>query len=97
MGSNPGSRRSHEAGNSNILTTAVFLPGEFHEQSHLVDYSPWGHRESDTAKHLSAQHTIKYKPKHKLKVINQPCRTNTDILRKKTVFNKKLVNKKQKM
>ena len=27
--------------------TPVFLPGEFHEQRTLVDYSPWGHKESD--------------------------------------------------
>ena len=28
--------------------TAVFLPGEFHGQRNLEDYSPWGHKESDT-------------------------------------------------
>ena len=28
--------------------TPVFLPGEFHGQRSLVDYSPWGHKESDT-------------------------------------------------
>ena len=27
--------------------TPVFLPGESHGQRSLVDYSPWGHRESD--------------------------------------------------
>ena len=27
--------------------TPVFLPGEFHEQGNLVDYSPWGCKESD--------------------------------------------------
>ena len=26
----------------------VFLPGESHGQRSLVDYSPWGHKESDT-------------------------------------------------
>ena len=26
----------------------VFLPGESHGQRWLVDYSPWGHNESDT-------------------------------------------------
>ena len=26
----------------------VFLPGEFHGQNSLADYSPWGHKESDT-------------------------------------------------
>ena len=28
--------------------TPVFLPGEFHGQRSLADYSPWGHKESDT-------------------------------------------------
>ena len=27
--------------------TPVFLPGQFHGQSSLVGYSPWGHKESD--------------------------------------------------
>ena len=27
--------------------TTVFLPGEFHGQSSLADYSPQGHKESD--------------------------------------------------
>ena len=29
------------------LSTPIFLPGEFHEESSLVGYSPWGHKESD--------------------------------------------------
>jgi hypothetical protein len=29
----------------------VFLPGKFHRQRSLVGYSPWGHKESDTAEH----------------------------------------------
>ena len=28
--------------------TAIFLPGEFHAQTSLVGYSPWGREESDT-------------------------------------------------
>ena len=28
--------------------TPVFLSGEFQGQRSLADYSPWGHRESDT-------------------------------------------------
>ena len=28
--------------------TPVFLPGESHGQRSLVNYSPWGHKESDT-------------------------------------------------
>ena len=31
--------------------TPVFLPGESHRQRHLVAYSPWGRKESDTSKH----------------------------------------------
>ena len=30
------------------LPTPVFSPGEFHGQRNLVDYSPWGRKESDT-------------------------------------------------
>ena len=32
--------------------TPVFLPGEFHGQRSLVGYSPWDHKESDTAERL---------------------------------------------
>ena len=45
--------------NHNILSwgrkwqpTLVFLPGEFHEQRSLVDYSPWSRKESDTTEWL---------------------------------------------
>ena len=31
--------------------TPVFLPGEFYGQRSLVDFSPWGHKESDTTAH----------------------------------------------
>ena len=31
--------------------TPVFLPGKFHGQKSLAGYSPWGHKESDTAEH----------------------------------------------
>ena len=34
-------------------TTPVFLPGKFHGQRSLVGYSPWDHKESDTAERLS--------------------------------------------
>jgi len=30
--------------------TPVFLPGKSHGQRSLVDYSPWGHKESDRLK-----------------------------------------------
>ena len=32
----------------NWQPTPGFLPGESHGQRSLVDYSPWGHKESDT-------------------------------------------------
>ena len=38
----PGSGRSPGGGNGN-----PFLPGESHGQKSLVDYSPWGHKETD--------------------------------------------------
>ena len=41
VGWTPGSGRSPEAGNDNPL---VLLPGKFHGQRHLVDYSPGGAR-----------------------------------------------------
>ena len=31
-----------------MATHSVFLPGKFHGQRSLVDYSPWGGKESDT-------------------------------------------------
>ena len=31
-----------------LQTTPVFLPGESHGQRSLVDYSLWGHKESNT-------------------------------------------------
>ena len=37
--------------------TPVFLPGEFHGQRSLVDFSPWGHKESDTTEWFSHFHT----------------------------------------
>ena len=30
-----------------MVTTPVFLPGEFHGQRSLVSYNLWGHKESD--------------------------------------------------
>ena len=35
------------------LPTPVFLPGKIHRQRSLVGYSPWGHKELDTAERLS--------------------------------------------
>ena len=48
-GSIPGSRRSPGEGNGNPLQ--YFLLGKFHGQKSLVSYSPWGHKELDTAEH----------------------------------------------
>ena len=31
-----------------MATAPVFLPGKFHGQRRLMDYSPWGHKGSDT-------------------------------------------------
>ena len=33
--------------------TPGFLPGESHEQRSLVDYAPWGQKESDTTEQLN--------------------------------------------
>ena len=51
MGSIPGFGTS--PGEENWLSTPVFWPGEFHEQRSLAGYSPWGHKEWDTAEQLS--------------------------------------------
>ena len=54
-GSIPGSGRSSEGGHG--TPTPVFLPGEAHGQRSLVDYSPWGCKESDMAETTSHAHT----------------------------------------
>ena len=36
--------------------TPVFLPGESHGQRSLADYSPWGHKESDTTESHLGHH-----------------------------------------
>ena len=33
--------------------TPIFLPGECHGQGSLAGYSPWNHKESDTAEQLT--------------------------------------------
>ena len=43
------------------LSTPVFLPGEFHGQRSLVDYSPWGCKGSDTTEPLSLFFTFSAK------------------------------------
>ena len=49
VGSTPGSGRCPGDGNGNPLQ--VFLPGEFHGQRSLPDYSPGGCKEFDTTRH----------------------------------------------
>ena len=39
--------------------TPIFLPGESHGQRSLAGYSPWGHKESDTADGLT-----RFEPQH---------------------------------
>ena len=39
------------------IPTPVFLPGEFHGQSCLVGYSPWGRKEWGTTEHAHKQTT----------------------------------------
>ena len=46
LGLIPGSERSPGEGNGH--STPVFLPGEFHGQRSLADYSLQGHKELDT-------------------------------------------------
>ena len=38
------------------LPTLVFLPGEFHGQRSLADYSPWGHQKLDTTERIICSH-----------------------------------------
>ena len=38
-----------------VLSTSVFLPGEFHEHRSLAGYCPWGRKESDMTEQLSTQ------------------------------------------
>ena len=38
-------------------THTLFLPGGFHGQRNLPDYSPWGPKELDTTERLALSHT----------------------------------------
>jgi len=40
-----------------MATTPVFFPGEFYGQRSLVDYSPWGCKESNMTEQLTHTHT----------------------------------------
>ena len=35
-----------------MATRPIFLPGKSHGRRSLVDYSPWGRKESDTTEHM---------------------------------------------
>ena len=48
LASVPGSGRSPIPWRREWQSTPVFLPGKFHGQRSLGDYSPEGHKESDT-------------------------------------------------
>ena len=52
-GSIPGTGRYPRKGNG----YPSFLPGQFHGQRSVVDYSPWGRKESDTTEQLTLAFT----------------------------------------
>ena len=39
--------------------TPAFLPGKFHGQRSLVDYTPWGGKESGMTEHTAYTHLLK--------------------------------------
>ena len=41
-----------------MATTPVFLPGKLHGQRSLAGYSPWDHKESDTAEPPILSHIL---------------------------------------
>ena len=51
-GSIPGSGRHPGEGNG----YSALLPGQFRGQRSMVDYSPWGHKESDITEQLTRSH-----------------------------------------
>jgi len=48
-------------GEGNGKLTPAFLPERFHVQGRLEGYSPWGHKERDTAEHTHSIHTMRSK------------------------------------
>ena len=67
-GGSVGKESSCNAGNAGLIPwrrawqpTPVFLPGEFHGQGSLADYSPWGCKESDTTEAIEYTHTHREK------------------------------------
>ena len=63
-GSIPGSGRSLEEGNGYPLQ--VFLPGKSHGQRSMVDYSPWGCRESERTEQLTNNSNVVHKERRAL-------------------------------
>ena len=63
-GSIPGSGRSPGEGNGYPLQ--VFLPGKSHGQKSLVDYSPWGCRESERTEQLTNNSNLVHKERRAL-------------------------------
>ena len=53
--------------------TPVFLPGESHPQRSLADYSPWGHKESDTTEATERTHIRKKFIENSTKFNMQEC------------------------
>ena len=56
--------------------TPVFLLGKSHEQRNLVSYSPWSHKESDTADHI---HTNTHEFSHLESVDSLSCSKSSHI------------------
>ena len=43
-------------------STPVFLPGKAHGQRSLMGYSPWGHKETDTTRHMHTHTHVSREP-----------------------------------
>ena len=52
------------------------MPGEFHGQKNLVDYSPWSYKESDTTERLTLSLFTSRKKGKKLKNLQLGERTD---------------------
>ena len=53
--------------------TPVFLPGELHGQRSLEDYSPWGHKESDTTEQDNLSLVYKLPDQMKQRILLMEC------------------------
>ena len=61
-GGSDGKRSAYSAGDlgRKWQPTPVFLPGEFHGQTSLADYSPWGCKELDKIEQLTLSLLLSY-------------------------------------